>query len=197
MGALLENPLFVLWLTLIIDLADPGTFSEIFNSVFHSTINLPFETVWLYWQRRNWKLCHGRSGGQWRGYSLCYGQYIMGLLPVFRTHCSTLYIEGQNGQHLSPHIQRGRCSMEIFQVCNLSCSWHCFHEFTISRIYKSYVSQFWLMDWCKWIKTDLGTIFTLRKGVLRLFRTKPMSLCNCSLDYCVLRSVTLYSSKSR
>jgi hypothetical protein len=28
--AFLENPLFVLWLTLIMDLADPGTFSEIF-----------------------------------------------------------------------------------------------------------------------------------------------------------------------
>ena len=26
--AFLENPLFVLWLTLIMDLADPGTFSE-------------------------------------------------------------------------------------------------------------------------------------------------------------------------
>ena len=29
--AFLENPLFVLWLTLIMDLADPGTFSEKFN----------------------------------------------------------------------------------------------------------------------------------------------------------------------
>jgi hypothetical protein len=29
--AFLENPLFVLWLTLIMDLADPGTFSEIFK----------------------------------------------------------------------------------------------------------------------------------------------------------------------
>ena len=28
--AFLENPLFVLWLTLIMDLADPGTFSEKF-----------------------------------------------------------------------------------------------------------------------------------------------------------------------
>ena len=28
MRAFLENPLFVLWLTLIMDLADPGTFSE-------------------------------------------------------------------------------------------------------------------------------------------------------------------------
>jgi hypothetical protein len=28
--AFLENPLFVLWLTLIMDLADPGTFSENF-----------------------------------------------------------------------------------------------------------------------------------------------------------------------
>jgi hypothetical protein len=29
--AFLENPLFVLWLTLIMDLVDPGTFSEIFK----------------------------------------------------------------------------------------------------------------------------------------------------------------------
>jgi hypothetical protein len=30
MRAFLENPPFVLWLSLIMDLADPGTFSEIF-----------------------------------------------------------------------------------------------------------------------------------------------------------------------
>jgi hypothetical protein len=29
-SAFLENPLFVLWLTLIMDLVDPGTLSEIF-----------------------------------------------------------------------------------------------------------------------------------------------------------------------
>ena len=52
---------------------------------------------------------------------------------------------------------------KFFRFVIFSCSWHCFHEFTISRIYKFYVSQFWLMNWCKWIKTDLGTIFTLSR----------------------------------
>ena len=58
MRAFLENPLFVLWLTLIIDLANPGTFYEYYNYHFHNASKEGFWPNFCFEFLARVKKCH-------------------------------------------------------------------------------------------------------------------------------------------
>jgi hypothetical protein len=59
-GTFLENTLFVLWLTLIMDLVDPGTFSEIFKLM---TVSECFKRIQIS--------CKGSKVPYWQFFTFC------------------------------------------------------------------------------------------------------------------------------